>query len=283
MTDAPARIASYQRDGLTFDVLDEGPLDGPVVVLLHGFPQLNTSWGKVAPVLHEQGYRTVAPNQRGYSPGARPSGRRPYATSELVADVGALVDEVGGPVHLVGHDWGAAVAWAVAMTRPDLLRTLTAVSVPHPGAFMKAMPRGQLLDSWYMAMFNIPKLPELLMTNRRIAARFMRGFGMPSDALEDYWRDFGDGEALRGGLGWYRAMPFMNRKILGIKVRVPTTYVWSDGDAALGRVGAELCANYVDAPYRFEVMAGASHWIPDERPDELARIILARTDPAEAA
>jgi pimeloyl-ACP methyl ester carboxylesterase len=283
MTDAPARIASYQRDGLTFDVLDEGPLDGPVVVLLHGFPQLNTSWGKVAPVLHEQGYRTVAPNQRGDSPGARPSGRRPYATSELMADVGALVDEVGGPVHLVGHDWGAAVAWAVAMTRPDLLRTLTAVSVPHPGAFMKAMPRGQVLDSWYMAMFNIPWLPELVLTNRRIGTRAWRGIGMSADAVEDYWRDFGDGAALRGGLGWYRAMPFTNRKLLGVKVRVPTTYVWSDRDAALGRVGAELCEQYVDAPYRFEVMAGASHWIPDERPDELARIILARTDPAEAA
>jgi pimeloyl-ACP methyl ester carboxylesterase len=283
MTEAPARIASYQRDGLTFDVLDEGPLDGPVIVLLHGFPQMNTSWKKVVPLLHEQGYRTLAPNQRGYSPGARPAGRRPYATSELTADVGALVEQVDGPVHLVGHDWGAAVAWAVAMMRPDLLRTLTAVSVPHPAAFMKAMPRGQVLDSWYMAMFNIPRLPELLMTNHRVGSRMMRRFGMPPDALEDYWRDFGDGRALRGGLAWYRAMPFMNRKILGTRVRVPTTYVWSDRDAALGRAGAELCANYVDAPYRFEVMSGASHWIPDERPDELARVILARTDPAEAA
>jgi pimeloyl-ACP methyl ester carboxylesterase len=283
MTDAPARIASYERDGLTFQVLDEGPLDGPVVVLLHGFPQMNTSWDKVAARLHEQGYRTLAPNQRGYSPGARPPGRRPYTTSELIADVGALVEQVGGPVHLVGHDWGAAVAWGVAMTHPDLLHTLTAVSVPHPAAFLKAMPRGQVLDSWYMAMFNVPRLPELLMTNRRIATRFMRGFGMPADALASYWRDFGDGGALRGGLAWYRAMPFMNRKILGIRVRVPTTYVWSDQDAALGRVGAELCERYVDAPYAFEVMAGVSHWIPDERPDELARIILARTDPAESA
>jgi pimeloyl-ACP methyl ester carboxylesterase len=282
MTDAPARLSSYQRDGLTFDVLDEGPLDGPVIVLLHGFPQMNTSWRKVTPALHEQGYRTLAPNQRGYSPGARPAGRRPYATSELIADVGALVEQVGGPVHLVGHDWGAAVAWGVAMTRPDLLRTLTAVSVPHPAAFAKAMPRGQILDSWYMAMFNIPRLPERLLTSRRIATRAWAASGMSAEALEDYWRDFGDGAALRGGLGWYRAMAFTNRRTLGLKVRVPTTYVWSDKDVALGRTGAELCERYVDAPYRFEVMAGASHWIPAERPDELARVILARTDPAEA-
>jgi pimeloyl-ACP methyl ester carboxylesterase len=196
--------------------------------------------------------------------------------------VAALVEEAGTPVHLVGHDWGAAVAWAVAMTRPDLLRTLTAVSVPHPAAFMKAMPRGQALHSWYMAMFNVPRLPELLLTNRRTAERLMGGFGMPDDALADYWRDFGDGEALRGGLAWYRAMPFLDRKILGTRVRVPTTYVWSDRDAALGRTGAELCGQYVEGPYRFEVLEGVSHWIPDERPEELARIILARVDAAEA-
>lgn len=277
------RITSYQRDGLRFDVLDEGPIDGSVVVLLHGFPQMNTSWAKVAPLLHAEGFRTLAPNQRGYSPGARPKGRRPYATSELMADVTALIEEAGAPVHLVGHDWGAAVAWGVAMTKPELLRTLTAVSVPHPGAFMKAMPRGQILDSWYMALFNIPWLPERLMTNPRLSGRFMRRFGMSREMVEAFQRDFGDGAALPGALGWYRAMPFMNRKLLDILVRVPTAYVWSDHDAALGRVGAELCEQYVDAPYTFEVMEGASHWIPDEVPDRLAEIVLARTASTEGS
>lgn len=276
MTQTADRIDSYTRDGLVFDVLDEGPLDGDAIVLLHGFPQLNTSWAKVAPLLHEQGYRTLAPNQRGYSPGARPSGRRPYATGELAADVVALIDLVGGSAHLVGHDWGAAVAWAVAMTKPEAVRTLTAVSVPHPGAFMKAMPKGQILDSWYMAMFNIPWLPEKLMTSPRLSTPMMRRFGMSREMVTAFERDFGDGGALRGGLGWYRALPLMNTKLLGIKVTVPTTYVWSDRDAALGRVGAELCERYVAAPYRFIELGGVSHWIPDERPEELAEAILER-------
>ncbi|MGH3413311.1 MAG: alpha/beta fold hydrolase [Sciscionella sp.] len=275
-TDPDGRLTTYRRDGLTFEVSDQGPEQGTPVVLLHGFPQLNTCWQRVAPLLHAEGFRTLAPNQRGYSPGARPTGRRAYKTSELVRDVAALVDEVGGPVHLVGHDWGAAVAWAAAIMHPEMLRTLTAVSVPHPGAFMKAMPRGQALDSWYMAMFNIPWLPERLLTDRRLAQRMMRRFGMTPEMFATFRRDFGDGEALRGGLAWYRALPLANPKLFGVAVHVPTTYVWSDRDAALGRTGAELCREYVDAPYRFEVLEGCSHWIPDERPDDLARIILER-------
>ncbi|HEX7739519.1 MAG TPA: alpha/beta fold hydrolase [Marmoricola sp.] len=273
---AHARIKAYTRDGLKFDVIDEGPIDGDVIVLLHGFPQMNTSWNKVAPLLHAQGYRTLAPNQRGYSPGARPKGRRPYVTTELVKDVETLIDLTGGPVHVVGHDWGAMVAWGLAMLNADKVRTLTAVSVPHPAAFMKAMPKGQLLESWYMAMFNLPRLPEWLMTNPKAAHYFLDKFGMKPDARAAYERDFGDGAALKGGLGWYRALPFSDRKLFGMRVSVPTTYVWSDRDPALGRVGAELCERYVTAPYRFIELNGVSHWIPDEEPDELAAAILDR-------
>ena len=103
----------YRRDDLIFDVRDAGPPEGPVVVLLHGFPQRNDSWNAVIDRLTVQGYRCLAPNQRGYSPAARPSRRRDYRIPELVADVGALIDASGARrVHLVGHDWGAAVAWA---------------------------------------------------------------------------------------------------------------------------------------------------------------------------
>ncbi len=272
----PTRIESYRRDDLVFDVRDEGPLDGDVVVLLHGFPQLNTSWEKVARLLHDQGLRTLAPNQRGYSPGARPRGRRPYRLPELIADTAALIEEVGEPVHLVGHDWGAAVGWNVAGQRRDLVRTWTAVSVPHPAAFLKAMPRGQALDSWYMLMFNIPLLPEWLLTSNRLSTRMWHAFGMSEAGYRDFRRDFGDRDTLRGALAWYRAMPVTDmRKQLG-KVRVPTTYVWSTDDAALGRAGAELCGRYVDAPYRFEVLDGISHWIPDEAPEQLGTAILER-------
>jgi pimeloyl-ACP methyl ester carboxylesterase len=269
------RITTYTHQGLTFDVLDEGPIEGDVVVLLHGFPQTNTSWAKVAPLLHAQGLRTLAPNQRGYSPRARPEGRRAYVSGKLAGDVLALVDEVGGPVHLLGHDWGAAVAWATAIQRPDALRSLIAVSVPHPGAFLAAMPKGQALHSWYMAMFNVPALPERLLAGP-LGDLFLRRAGMTRDMVAAYHRDVVDTGALPGALAWYRALPLANRKMFGAHVTVPTTYLWSDGDVALTRASAELCEEYVDAPYELVVLEGVSHWIPDERPDDLARAILDR-------
>jgi pimeloyl-ACP methyl ester carboxylesterase len=115
------RIARYTHDGLEFDVLDQGPLDGPIVLLLHGFPERAASWSAVMDQLNEAGFRTIAPDQRGYSPGARPKRRRDYRVGALVDDVVALIDTIGAPVHLVGHDWGANIAWVTAGLRPDLM------------------------------------------------------------------------------------------------------------------------------------------------------------------
>jgi pimeloyl-ACP methyl ester carboxylesterase len=273
-----SRLTCYAHDGLVFDVVDEGPLDGPVVVLLHGFPQRATSWRKVAPLLHAEGFRTVAPDQRGYSRGARPRGRSSYRMSLLVGDAAALVDALGvGPVHVVGHDWGAAVAWTLAAGRPDLVRTLTTVSVPHPGAMVRSLRTfDQLRRSWYMALFQLPWLPELLLGRRRVAELALRRAGMDADAVARFHSEMVQDGALPGGLGWYRAIPLSDPG-LRAKVRVPTTHVWSDADEALGRRGAELTASYVEgAPYRLEVLAGVSHWIPDEAPERLVEIVLER-------
>jgi pimeloyl-ACP methyl ester carboxylesterase len=272
------RITGLRHDGLVFDVRDEGPPDGPVVVLLHGFPQRASSWDAVVPLLHAAGCRTVAPDQRGYSRGARPRRRSSYRMSALVGDVVALVDAVGaGPVHLVGHDWGAVVAWSTAAARPDLVRSLTSVSVPHPEAFVRSLRRpGQLRKSWYMLAFQLPWLPERLLGRRAFAEREMRKGGMPPEAVARLWPEILLDGALRGGLGYYRAIPFSAPRTMRGPVRVPTTHVWSDGDVALDRHGADLTASYVDAPYRLEVLTGVSHWIPDEVPDRLAAIVLER-------
>lgn len=147
----PGRLTSIERDGLTFGVVDDGPLDGHPVVLLHGFPQGPSSWAPTVAALHERGFRTYALDQRGYAPGARPRGRRAYRVAELVADVVVLIDRIGGPVTLVGHDWGAAVAWNVASRHPDRVAHLVAASVPHTAAFFASMVRSrQLLMSWYI-------------------------------------------------------------------------------------------------------------------------------------
>jgi len=267
---------TFSRQGLVFDVTDSGPDDAEVVVLLHGFPQNHREWAGVTPYLAGAGYRVLAPDQRGYSPGARPAGRRAYVQSNLVDDVLALVDAAGAQkVHLVGHDWGAAVAWAFTSRHPDRVRTLTAVSVPHPKAFAWAMPRGQLLKSWYLAAFQLPVLPERLLPTHRVLS-LVGGNGLTAEQLRAYVEPLGR-DGLTGALNWYRALPWSQReKGYADRCTVPTTYVWSDGDTALGRASAEATERYVDAPYRFAVLPGVSHWIPDEAPDTLAELILDR-------
>jgi len=275
-----ARLTSFERDGLVFDVRDEGPLDGEAVVLLHGFPERATCWRRVEPLLAEHGLRTYAPDQRGYSPGARPSGRRAYRTGELVRDIEALVDRIGGPVHLVGHDWGAAVGWGLVMTRPELVRTWTAVSVPHTGAFMSSMLTStQGLHSTYMGFFQLPMVPELL-AGRGLFEPWLRRAGMDAEDVARFRTEVLEDGALPGGLAWYRALPFSAGGASGRKVTVPTTMVWSDGDVAITRAPVEATAAFVDAPYELVVLEGVSHWIPTHAPRALADAVLARTKAA---
>jgi pimeloyl-ACP methyl ester carboxylesterase len=274
-----SRLTTYDHDGLTFDVRDEGPLDGEPVVLLHGFPQRSTCWREVAPRLHAVGLRTYAVDQRGYSPGARPRRRRDYRTSRLVADVAALAQTLGRPLHLVGHDWGAVVAWGLAAQRPELVASLTAVSVPHPAAFLRAfLTSPQALRSWYMAAFQLPYLPEWAGSTGWIEGR-LRGMGMDAEQVHRFRTEIVEDGALSGGLMWYRALPLGDPSSAVGTVRVPTTFVWSDADPAIDRAGGSLTPQHVDAPYSYVELAGVSHWIPEHAPAELAGAVVARVAP----
>jgi pimeloyl-ACP methyl ester carboxylesterase len=157
-------VKQFTRDALTFDVVDAGPPEAEAIILLHGYPQSSASWRSVSPGLAAAGYRVLAPDQRGYSPGARPTGRRAYVMGELVGDILALADQAGiDRFHLVGHDWGGAVAWALGTDHPDRLHTLTVLSTPHPRALLRSMSTSiQALRSWYMGLFQVPRLPEWL-------------------------------------------------------------------------------------------------------------------------
>jgi pimeloyl-ACP methyl ester carboxylesterase len=271
-------VDSFRRDGLTFDVRDAGPPDGDPVVLLHGFPQDSTAWARVEPLLHRTGLRTLAPDQRGYSPMARPRGRAHYRLRELTDDVLALLDTAGlDGAHVVGHDWGAMVAWALAAWHPDRVRTLTALSVPHPAAMAKAMVSStQVLRSYYMVLFQLPVLPERALLARDGAAlrRALSAGGLPDDVVDRYVRRMREPGALTAALAWYRALPLDVRQPVG-KVRVPTLHIWSTGDAFLSRAGIDATAGFVDAPYRLEVLEGVSHWIPELAPDVVADLITA--------
>jgi pimeloyl-ACP methyl ester carboxylesterase len=273
-------MEQFRRGELVFDVIEAGPADGAVVVLLHGFPEQNTMWQPIITRLTAQGYRCLAPRQRGYSPGARPTRRRDYRISALAQDVRTLIDASGAErVHLVGHDWGAGVAWGVAQQFPDRLLTLTAMSVPHPGAFAKAlMTSRQILASWYMYFFQLPRVPEWLLMRRRGAftlSALAKSRAQHAPALAQSEAEaMAEPGALTAALNWYRAIPLSNPKVTTTKVTVPTMYVWSDGDTALPKKGAQLCADYVLGEYRFEVMEGVSHWIVDEQPDRMADLLL---------
>jgi pimeloyl-ACP methyl ester carboxylesterase len=273
------RIAEYEHDGLVFDVIDRGPLDGEVVVLLHGFPQRATCWDEVGARLNGAGLRTLAPDQRGYSPRARPPRRRDYRLDQLVADVSALLDEAGRDVHVVGHDWGAAVAWLLAARDPRV-RSLTSVSVPHPAAYLASTVfPSQLVRSWYIGVFQLPFLPELAARTGRLE-RGLRGSGMTDRDVEAFRAGMlADAGALSGGLHWYRAIPFAlptGRRTWRDRVQVPVTHVWSDEDVALARRTADLAPRWADGEFELRVLPGRSHWLPEQAPDDVADIVLDR-------
>jgi pimeloyl-ACP methyl ester carboxylesterase len=273
-------MEQFRRGDLVFDVIDDGPADGPVIVLLHGFPEQNTMWQAIIPRLTAEGFRCLAPLQRGYSPGARPKRRRDYRVDELAEDIRTLIDASGAQrVHLLGHDWGATVAWRVAQLFPDRLLTVTSMSVPHPGAFFKAMVTSrQVLASWYILFFQLPRIPEWYLTRGRgtfTLSGLVKSRAQHAPALaEAEAKAMTEPGALTAALNWYRAIPLSDGRDASRKVSVPTMFIWSDGDIALREKGARLTGDYVLGDYRFEVLQGVSHWILDEQPETTADLLL---------
>ncbi|WP_265443258.1 alpha/beta fold hydrolase [Flexivirga meconopsidis] len=285
-------MQTYTRDGLTFDVTDSGPADGEVVVLLHGFPEDRQAWDKLTPKLVEAGYRVLAPDQRGYSPGATPKGRTSYGLNELGKDVIALLDAAGvDKAHIAGHDWGGAVAWQLAGRHADRVSTVTVLSTPHPAAMAWAFAHSdQWRKSGYMVFFQLPFIPERAVL-RQIPGLYTKT-GMPAEDASKYAERFRTPQSLTGPLGWYRSMPASGAMLKAMrgrggkssdattrpsrKVQVPTTYIWGSRDFALGRAAAEKTAEFVSGDYEFVEIPGAGHWLPEANSDEVAQAVLRR-------
>lgn len=266
--------------GLVFDVMTRMPReasDDPVV-LLHGFPETAASWSAVTEQLAVNGLASYAPDQRGYSPGARPVDVADYRLDLLVADVLGLCDALGlDQVHLVGHDWGAIVAWAVAATHPRRVKSLTAVSVPHPAAFAWARENDadQRERSGYMDFFTKPDEPEqALLADDCVALRLGFGDVVPSVAVEEHLRVLSAPGAMTAALNWYRAIDADGHDLPDVKV--PTTFIWSSGDIAISRAGVERCADHVSGAYRYVEIPDGTHWVPEEYPDRVAEAIIDR-------
>jgi pimeloyl-ACP methyl ester carboxylesterase len=267
---------------LTFDVRADGPEDGRPVLLLHGFPETSLSWAAVGPLLTEAGLRTYAPDQLGYSPGARPAEVDAYAMSNLAQVTADLMTALDVPrADVVGHDWGANVGWTLAAFHPDRVRSLTAVSVPHPGAYTvayRADPEQKERSAYIRLFWQEGKAEEVLLADgarrlRRMLTGSENDTGVPAEAVDEYVAVLSAPGALTAALNWYRAMSSDTRVD---PVEVPTTYVWSDGDVAIGRTTAEACENYVTGDYRFVELPAVTHWIPEQAPEPLATAILER-------
>lgn len=276
------RITEFHNGALRFPARDTGPLDGPPVLLLHGWPQDGSSWSAVAAALNEAGYRTFAPDLRGVSALANPRSRRHFRGSALRSDVAAMVEQIGRPVHLVGHDWGSALAWNVATHEPELLLSLTGVSVPHPAAFLKSLATSrQGLVSWYMYFFQLPWLPELALGWSWFMTRALMTTGQTRDAARRDARRNGTWAARRGGFNWYRGA-FVEPFDAGDSTPVPVLQVWSDGDTAILRPGIDATRRHAAGAYRLVVLEGVSHWIPDEAPELLADALVEHIDAVRA-
>jgi len=258
-----------------------GAPDAPLVLLLHGFAESMHCWRAQVAALADAGYRAVAPSQRGYSSGARPdvSDSANYHIDRLMDDAMAIAAASGygeRRFHLVGHDWGGSIAWALADRFPERLASLTVLSRPHPNAFNRAlqMPDGdQAHRSRHHKAFLEPGAADLLLADdakwlrERLAAA-----GVPAGAIEQHLSVLGNKDAMQAALAWYRARGAI-RTPLG-PIRVPTLYIWGDADDTVGRLAAEGTVDFVAAPYHFEVLPGVGHFAADQVPDRVNKLLL---------
>jgi pimeloyl-ACP methyl ester carboxylesterase len=274
---------SVAAHGFSFGGLVSGPPDGRPVLFLHGFPQTSWSFRHQLEALGKSGYRAIGLDQRGYSPGARPTDVEAYEIEHLVKDVVELASALGmEKFDLVGHDWGGMVAWVLGIRHPELLNTLTVVSTPHPSAFGIALstPDGdQQQRSSYISVFRQEGVAEKLLLGEDGSGEGLRALfaasGLDTSDAEVFVSALTEPGALTAALNWYRANSFESESMRDLgSVSVPTMYVWSTEDIALGRDAAEATGNYIDGPYRFEVLEGVSHWIPESAADELSELLL---------
>ncbi len=268
-------------NGLRFMARAAGPLDGRRVILLHGFPQTSWCWRAQLVALAAAGYRAIAPDQRGYSPGARPADVADYSMACLLDDLMALSKAMEMETFdLVGHDWGAMVGWQAATHFPERVRSLAAVSTPHPLALQHALLGGdpdQANRASAMDLYREFDQPERLLLGADGSGSGLRslltegGLGEADAAV--YVAALCQPGAMTAALNWYRAMDRADLFEL-TPVAVPTLYVWSTGDAALGRTAAEATRECVTGLYEFAVLDGVSHWIPETAPRQLNELLL---------
>jgi len=289
MTNLPEQLgfttAYYDLAGLRMHAAVAGPENGPLVLLLHGFPEFWYEWRSIIGPLAQAGLRVVAPDQRGYNLSGIAG---PYDLRTLAGDVAGLIAALGREsAYVVGHDWGGAVAWAVAAWYPTLVRQLAVINLPHPLAMADSLAHlnlCQYLRSYYVAFFQIPRLPEWLLRRDDFALlkRALRGSSRPGAFSDEDLARFVEAwlrpGVLSAMLGWYRAVWHGRRQVLESRaqferIEPPTLILWGERDVALGVELAEASVPHL-AQGRLVRYPQASHWLPAEQPEVVAAMLL---------
>jgi pimeloyl-ACP methyl ester carboxylesterase len=268
--------AIVHLNGWRFNTLSAGPPQAEAVILLHGFPQFADVWTNTMEALASGGLHALAFDQRGYSPGARPLEVDDYNIGHLTSDVLAFAGRAGvNRFHLVGHDWGGFLAWKLAAEHPHRVGSLCVLSTPHVDAFLEAARTDveQQDKSKYIQFFKMPGgvAESALLSDSAQRLRGVYQGKVTEEQIDANVRRLSEPGALTAALNWYRALDLEAR--IG-NIVVPTLFVWGDRDLACGKHAAMATAQYVEAPYRFEPLAGYSHWLLEEAPSRTAEFIL---------
>ncbi|MFC6836557.1 alpha/beta fold hydrolase [Halomarina ordinaria] len=274
--DLPGTSRYVTTDGVTLHVRAVGPEDGPLAVLLHGFPEFWYGWRHQLDALAGAGYRVLIPDQRGYNLSDKPEGTSAYRVDRLVEDVVGLLDDAGAETaRVVGHDWGAMVAWCLALDRPGRVERLGILNVPHPAAFGETLREDwrQGLRSWYAGFFQLPRVPERVLRAREfeLLTRALTDGSRPGTFSEvdlaRYRTAWGRPGALTAMLNWYRAnglrSDLFDRRG---RVSVPTLVLWGARDTALVRENAARSVEYCDDA-DLVLFEDATHWLQHEKPE----------------
>ncbi|WP_375502214.1 alpha/beta fold hydrolase [uncultured Jatrophihabitans sp.] len=271
----------FDVNGVTLSVTTEGPVDGPPVLLLHGFPDTAELWRHQVPALAGAGYRVLAPDLRGFGDSSRPVDVSAYRMRTLIGDVTGLLDALEIPsAAVIGHDWGAGLAWAMGMFAPGRVSSLVALSVGHPSARSHAGWEQSEL-SWYMLWFLLPDVAETVLPRDDWAFLRQWGWREPSDGVDEQRQvdALARPGALTAALNWYRAN--IDPKTFGMPpddrlphVTCPTLGVWSDLDPFLNEAQMTESSRFVDAPWRYERVIGVDHWLPVRAPEQVTGLLL---------
>lgn len=272
----------FRNGAIELHAVASGPQDGPVVVLLHGFPEFWYSWHKQIEPLATAGFRVIVPDQRGYNLSSKPRGVASYSLPKLVADVIALADQLGQQnIFLAGHDWGAMVAWSAAILHPERIAKLAVLNVPHPSVMRRYLMTQlrQLLRSWYMFFFQLPWLPELVFSafNFRIGTRSLvsssRAGTFTQEDLDQYRAAWSQPGALTAMINWYRALLRAPARFSNPTVTAPTRIIWGERDrfllAEMAHDSLKYCANV-----ELFTIADATHWVQHEEPARVSELLI---------